>query len=518
MVNVLIAGEGARENSIGFALQKDARVDHVYIAPGNGGTSLIPKCVPAFEYNTVDKIVGLAVKKNVKQVWVGPEGLLSQDIVRKSEEMGVDCVIGAPKDCMRLEGSKCWQKDLMKQAGVPIARHRNFHYPDDVNLAFEYVNKMYDNGVDLVVKYDTYAKGKGSIVCSSRDEALWAVQTLMIDRRIGDLQLDPSNGNVEIDERLDVIAEESFFVLKNEKTMTTFGTACEDKKAYDENSSDLNFFRKFRNKYYTSFYKNGPTSRNIENIFPLTMNPNTGGMIGVAQSPYANEESIREIMNTIVEPTFRAYKIAAGYEWRGIAYFGLLLVRDGDKITRKVSEFNARDGDTEMELRMPLLETSLYEIGNAYVEDRLDGMEIKWRDSWTFGLALVSGRLSREFCGDYSDLEDVANDSIGFVKDQNLGYPWPHVTNQPITGLDQVKKAHVFGAGIAVDNQRGEVNRNVRKLEFSTSGGRTMVLVGEGDTIDEAERVVYDEQEKIFYANKRIRKTHVDWSKPLSTF
>jgi phosphoribosylamine--glycine ligase len=301
--------------------------------------------------------------------------------------------------------------------------------------------------------------------------------------------------------------------------MIAFGTACEDKKAYDDNSSDLNFFRKFRNRYYRSFYKNGPTSRNMNNIFPLTMNPNTGGMIGVAQSPYVDEESVKEIMNTIVEPTFGAYRGATGHEWKGIAYFGLLLVRDGDKITRKVSEFNARDGDTEMELRMPLLETSLYEIGSAYVEDRLDEMEIKWRESWTLGLALVSGRLPREFYGDYSDLEDVANDSIGFVKDQNLGYPWPHVTNQPIIGLDQVKKVHVFGAGIALNDNQGEgVKRSEGKLEFCTSGGRTMVLVGEGNTINEAERVVYDEQEKIFYANKRYRKTHVDWTKPLSTF
>ena len=529
----MVVGKGGRENSLGFALQKDPRIDRVYIAPGNAGTYLIPKCEPLMEltpkktkiesqgneydHKTLEKIelvneaLSFAQKRGIKQIWVGPEDCLSLGIVDKGLERGINCVIGAPRSCMKLEGSKCWQKDLMEKANVPIPSHKNFYYPDDYDLALDYVDNMYNSGKNVVVKYDGYAEGKGSIVCDSRDQARWAVRTIMKERRIGECILDPNNGNIEIDEKLDVLGEESFFVLKNEKTMIPFGTACEDKKAYDDNSSDLRFFRKFLNKYYSSLYKLGPTSKQLENIIPLTINQNTGGMVGVAPSPWMSLEDEEEVMKNIVRPTFRMYKEITGYEWKGIAYFGLLLVKEDGKIARKVSEFNGRDGDTETELRMPLLETNLYDIGTAYLNDELDGIDIKWKSSHTFGLTLVSGRLPRTYLGDYEDLEIVAENGIGSVKDQNLGYPWPHLTNQPITGIDKVNDIHIFGAGIS----RKNIEQNTGVINFSTSGGRTMVLVGEGETLKQAEETVYREQEKIIFRNKRYRKTHVDWTKIL---
>ncbi|MGD0328988.1 MAG: phosphoribosylglycinamide synthetase C domain-containing protein [Nitrososphaeria archaeon] len=538
MVEVLVVGKGGRENSIGFVLQKDSRIDRVYIVPGNAGTYLIPKCMPLMEFprkkvkatseqvmefanktlekvELIDEILSFAHEKSIKQVWVGPEDCLSLGIVDKGLEMGVNCIVGALKHCMKLEGSKCWQKDLMKKANVPIPRHRNFRYPNDFKAALDFVDEMYNDKKNVVVKYDGYAEGKGTIVCSSRDQARWAVRAIMNERRIGECILDPNNGNIEIDERLEVLGEESFFVLKNEKTMTSFGTACEDKKAYDENSPDLNFFRKFVNTYYKSLQKLGPTSKQFENVIPLTINQNTGGMVGVAQSPWINEENLEDVMGTIVKPTFRMFKEMTGNEWKGIGYFGLLLVKEDGKVVRKVSEFNGRDGDTETELRMPLLETSLFDIGNAYLEDKLDQIEIKWKNAYTFGLTLVSGRIPRTYQADYEDLEIVAEKGIGFIKDQNLGYPWPHLTNQPITGIDKVAGVQIFGSGISLRKQNVEQALKSDGLDFCTSGGRTMVLVGEGKTIEEAERSVYEEQKKIFFKNKRYRKTHEDWGRKL---
>ncbi|MGQ9781370.1 MAG: phosphoribosylamine--glycine ligase [Nitrososphaeria archaeon] len=536
MVEILVVGKGGRENSMGFALQKDPRIEKVYIAPGNAGTYLIPKCVPLMglgkkvmssekdealvkriEYDVktiekvalIDEVLLFALEKGIRQVWVGPEDCLSLGIVDKGLEMGVDCIIGAPRACMRLEGSKCWQKDLMEKANVPIPKHKNFYYPDGYKAAIEYVDEMYNNGKNVVIKYDGYAEGKGSIVCGSRDQAKWAVKAIMKDRRIGELLLDPDNGNIEIDEREEVLGEESFYVLKNEKTMVPFGTACEDKKAYDETSPDLRFFRKFVKSYCQSMHKLGISSRQLDNILPLTINQNTGGMVGVAQSPWMKEEDVEEVMDRIVKPTFRMYKELTGQEWRGIAYFGLLLVKEDEKIVRKVSEFNGRDGDIETELRMPLLQTSLYDIGQAYLEDRMDEVDIRWKDAYTFGLTLVSGRLPRTYQEDYEDLESVSENGIGYVKDQNLGYPWPHLTNQPIVGMDEVEDVHIFGSGISLRNKSGN------NLEFCTSGGRTMVLVGEGKTVKEAEEKVYREQAKISFKNKRYRRTHIDWTRSL---
>ncbi len=536
VVEVLVVGKGGRENSMGFALQKDPRIDRVYIAPGNAGTYLIPKCVPLLDIGKkrmssmmakeaegvdrydaktrekmalVEEVLAFALEKEIKQIWVGPEDCLSLGIVDKGLEMGVDCIIGAPKFCMRLEGSKCWQKDLMKRANVPIPNHRNFYYPQDYKAALDYVDEMYDSGKNVVVKYDGYAEGKGSIVCDSREQAKWAVRAIMKERRIGELLLDPCNGNVEIDERENVLCEESFYVLKNERTMVPFGTACEDKKAYDDDSPDLKFFRKYVNGYCQSMHKLGPSSRQLENILPLTINLNTGGMVGVAQSPWMSREEEEEVMDRIVRPTFRMYKELTGQEWKGIAYFGLLLVEHDGRVLRKVSEFNGRDGDTETELRMPLLETSLFDIGEAYLEDRMDELEIRWRDAYTFGLTLVSGRLPRTYQADYEDLEAVSENGIGYVKDQNLGYPWPHLTNQPIEGIEKVDGVHIFGSGISLKSEGGG------RLEYCTSGGRTMVLVGEGRTIKEAEEKVYREQAKISFKNKRFRRTHVDWAKSL---
>jgi phosphoribosylamine--glycine ligase len=513
---VLVAGEGARENCIGFALQKDDRVERIYIAPGNAGTYLIPKCTPALECKTVDRIIELAIEKKVAQVWVGPEGLLSQGIYDVGVNRGLDCIIGAPRSCMRLEGSKCWQKELMKKANVPVPEFRSFHHPQEVDAAFAYVDQLYDEQKDAVVKYDGYAKGKGTVVCSSREQAKWAVRAIMVDRRLGDLKLDPSNGDVEIDERLPVVAEESFFVLKNERNMAFFGTACEDKKAYDDGSSDLRFFRKFRNEYYQSFHKLGPPSGNLANIFPLTMNPNTGGMVGAAQSPYMDEDEVSRLIDTVVKPTFEAYRGVTGDEWKGIAYFGLLLTEEDGGLVRMVSEFNGRDGDTEAELRLPLLESSLFDMGTAYLEERLDEIEIRWKNDCTFGLALVSGRLPRQYQEDYSDLEDVAEHGIGYVKDQNLGYPWPHVTNQSVHGLDRVEGVHAFGAGIASRRPFVDGIDEPGEIDFCTSGGRVVVLVGEGKTIAEAEDKVYREQETVVFTNKRFRRTHAEWAKPLS--
>ena len=472
-MKILVVDAGGRGNAIAHAFSRSDKVKEVYVAPGNGGTLLFPKCkiaeldgkkIPSIR--AIDEIVKFAVKNQIDLAFIGPEEPLSLGIVDLLEENGIPTV-GPKKDATILEASKCWAKDFLKKIGVPIPDYWNF---DDPEEAKEFIKDFYKNnpGKNLVVKADGLAAGKGAYVCDSLEEALLAVEEIMVKKKFGD-----AGNRVVVEERLEGI-EVAFTALCDGKTAIPFGHAKDYKRAFDPDDVDgmrqfyIGYFRKFITKEEAlKLYKEGKL-----------LNPNTGGMGAVSPHPQIDEEMERKIMDLVVKPIVKGAKYE-GIEFKGVLYPVIMIVEeDGERIP-KVLEINVRDCDPGAEAKLPRLESDIVDLSIAVIEGKLNEVEVRFSENYAVAVCAVSGFL-------------VGREGI------KPGYPADHYTNQPITGIEEVKDAIIYANGIAKTNG------------FETTGGRVLTLTALGKTLEEARSKAYREIEKINFPGMRYRKT-IGW-------
>ncbi len=471
-VKVLVVDAGGRGNAIAHAFSRSERVKEVFVAPGNGGSYLFPKCKQA-EMNgkkvpsirAIDEIVTFAKKAEVDFVYIGPEEPLSLGLVDRLEEEGIPAV-GPRREATILEASKCWAKDFMKKIGVPIPEYWNF---EDVDEAKEFIRDYYKNnpGKNLVVKADGLAAGKGVFVCDSLEEALFAVDEIMVRRKFGD-----AGNRVEIEERLYGI-EVAFTALSDGRNVVPFGHAKDYKRAFDPD--DVEGMRKF----YIGYMKKYITKEEAKKLFEegKLFNPNTGGMGAVSPHPKVTEEIEEKIMKMVVEPIIRKFKEVEGVEFKGVLYPVIMLVNENGELIPKVLEINVRDCDPGAEAKLPRLESDLAEISLAVIEGRLDEVEVKFSDNYCVAVCAVSGFM-------------VGREGI------KPGYPGDHYTNQPIKGIENVNDAFVYANGIAKTNGG-----------FETTGGRVLTVSALGGSVEEAREKAYSELEKISFPGMRYRRT-----------
>lgn len=436
----MVVDKGGRGNAIAYSFARSPRVSKVYVAPGNAGSSLLRKCeqVPI---ESIDEMVNFALKKDIDITFVGPEGYLSKGIVNVFEDAGLP-IVGPTKEATILEGSKCFTKDFLKEIGVPIARYKNFDNPED---AKDYVREFIsETGKNVVVKADGLAAGKGSIVCNSLDDALLAIDEIMVERIFGD-----AGNKVDIEERL--YGEElMFFAFTDGKTILPMEAAQDYKRAFDED--DRLSMRSFGNR-----------------------NPNTGGMGGYSPHPWLDEELKDKIMEKIAIPTIKKFRELKGIEYKGIIYFGLMICKENGEKNPYVLEINVRMGDPEAQVILPRLKTDMCDISEAILEGKLNKINLEWDPTYHLGICAVSGRIGRF-----------------------EGYPGRHHTNQLITGLEKVdKNCLIFHNGTAF-NEDGKIY---------TTGGRVLTLVARGKTLEEAREIAYREIKKIHFRGMRFRKT-----------
>src|SRR5262245_49358638 len=217
-MNVLVVGKGGREHALVWKLAQSPRVSQVFCAPGNAGTAQDGVNVP-IDVNDFDGLIRFAKKETVALTVVGPEDPLSRGIVDHFQKAGLT-IFGPTKPAAQLEASKVFAKKLMRDADVPTAEFRVFDHPDPASTYIE--TREYP----VVVKADGLAAGKSVIVCNTQQEALTAVERIMVREEFGLA----AGRQVVIEKRLDG-EELSVLALVSGRTIIPLAPSQDHKRA-----------------------------------------------------------------------------------------------------------------------------------------------------------------------------------------------------------------------------------------------------------------------------------------------
>lgn len=294
-MRVLVIGSGAREHALCDALAADPQVTHLICAPGNAGTAMLAEQRPV-DATSPDAVAALAQEVNAGLVVIGPEAPLVAGVADAVRATGIAC-FGPSAAAARIEGSKTFAKDVMAAAGVPTGRSRTCATEEQARAA------LAEFGTPYVVKADGLAAGKGVVVTDDLPAALAHAARC---------------GRVVIEEYLDG-PEVSLFCITDGRAVVPLLPAQDFKRLGD-----------------------GDTG------------PNTGGMGAYCPLPWAPPDLVEQVVETIVRPTVGELA-RRGTPFAGVLYTGLALTRSGPKVI----EFNARFGDPECQVVLPLLDTSL---------------------------------------------------------------------------------------------------------------------------------------------------------------
>lgn len=326
-MKVLIVGNGGREHALAWKIKSSPRVRHVYVAPGNAGTAVdaINVPIPASDH---PQLIKFAKENEIDFVVVGPEAPLVAGLVDDLQAAGIRA-FGPSKAAAELEGSKVFCKNLLRQADIPTADYQTFREGGD---AVRYIKDRYaepDASCPVVVKADGLAAGKGVIVCSTRREALEAIERIAGSREFG-----AAGDRLIIEERLSG-PEVSILAITDGSTILTLPSAQDHKPAFDGDQG-----------------------------------PNTGGMGAYCPTPIVDDEMVAKIESSILVPVVHAMK-RSRRPFRGVLYAGLMITAAGPKVL----EFNVRFGDPECQPLLMRLKGDLVDIIEAVIEGRLDQID-----------------------------------------------------------------------------------------------------------------------------------------------
>jgi len=421
-MKVLVIGGGGREHCLVWKIGQSSRVSNIYCAPGNAGISQIAECVD-IRASDIEGIIKFAKDKSIGLTLVGPEVPLVEGIVDRFQGEGLR-IFGPSKRAAMIEGSKVWAKELMRKYGIPTADYRIFSSPEKAKRYIE------DRDDPAVVKVNGLAAGKGAIVANNKDIALEAIDRIMVDRVFG-----RAGDRIVIEE-----------LLKGEEASVL---------AFTDGSSILPMI----------------AAQDHKQVFDGDRGPNTGGMGAYAPAPLVTEELHHQIACDILLPIIKALA-SEGAPYKGVLYTGLM-IKDGKA---EVLEFNARFGDPETQVILPLLNNDLIDIITAIEEERLEEIKLDWRDKKAICVVLASG-----------------------------GYPGGYVKGKVIRGLDRfTDEVLIFHAGTAFKN-RGEDSSLGKGRDIITAGGRVLNVVALGDSHQKAMERVYENVAKIEFEDMYYR-------------
>ena len=329
-MKILLVGSGGREHAIAWKILQSPGVEHLWIAPGNGGTAGLggPAENVHIAAEDIDTLAGFARAQRVDLTVVGPEVPLAMGIADAFQKLGLK-VFGPSRAAAQLESSKAFAKDFMQRHGIPTARFAAF---TDYASARRHLQQI---DYSVVIKASGLAAGKGVIVPESPAEAETALHTIMVERVFGS-----AGESVVIEERL-VGPEVSLLAFCDGKTVVPMPPAQDHKRVFDGDKG-----------------------------------PNTGGMGAFAPSPLAPPALISTLTRTVLQPAIDGLR-AEGLPFIGVLYAGLMLTANGPKVL----EFNCRFGDPETQVILPLLDNDLVAILEACVAGRLAETPVRWRQA-----------------------------------------------------------------------------------------------------------------------------------------
>lgn len=336
-MKILVVGSGGREHAICWKVSQNEKVEKVFCAPGNGGTAMLPKGENV-NIKGIDELLEFALKEKIDLTIVGSEELLVDGIVDRFQEKGLK-IFGPDKKAALLEGSKAYAKDFMKKYGVKTAAYEVF---TEVDKAKEYIKTC---EFPLVVKASGLAAGKGVLICQNLEEALKAVDEIMVDKVFS-----AAGEKIVVEEFLDGV-EASILSVTDSKVILPFISA-KDHKKIGEKETGLN----------------------------------TGGMGTIAPNPYVTKEVYDAFINGIMNPTLEGIK-AEGMNFAGVIFFGLMITDKGVYLL----EYNMRMGDPETQVVLPLLESDFIELLENGLKGDLANADVKWSSKSACCVVLASG-------------------------------------------------------------------------------------------------------------------------------
>jgi len=413
-LKILVVGGGGREHTLVWKIAQSPRVARVFAAPGNAGTATIAENL-SLRPTDVEGLGKAAKEKGVDLVVVGPEAPLASGIVDHFNRLGI-AIFGPTKAATQIESSKVFARNLMEKYGVPCPKGGVF---SSYSEAREYLRKQ---RLPVVIKADGLAAGKGVIIANSLSEADKALSDIMEARVFGS-----AGDRVVIDEYLSGW-EVSLIAFTDGKVVSPMVPACDYKKIGEGDQG-----------------------------------PNTGGMGSYSPPGFFSAQMTEKVTKDILLPTVKAMA-KEGLPYKGVLYAGLMIV-DGKPV---VLEFNARFGDPETQVILPLLKSDLVDILMAVVQGNLDRLKIGWSPEACVGVVMASG-----------------------------GYPGSYKTGFPIEGMGNTDKdVLVFHAGTRVGSDG----------VIYTDGGRALTVAGVGRDMAEAREKVYRNIRNIYFEDRYYRK------------
>ena len=399
-MKILIIGSGGREHTIVWKLAQSPRQPVLYCAPGNAGIASVATCVPL----KADDIAGLkefALREKIDLTVVGPEAPLALGMVDEFRKARLK-IFGPTKNAARVEASKIFSKEVMAQAKIRTAQAKSFEKAGD---ALTYVEQQ---ALPVVIKADGLAQGKGVIIATTLEQARQAIIDSMEKAVFGQ-----AGKHVLIEQFLDG-EELTIMAFTDGRTVVPMPPAQDHKRVGD-----------------------GDTGLN------------TGGMGAYCPAPLGSSHIQAQVLREVLQPMVDTMA-RLGSPFQGVLYAGLMVVKG----TPYVLEFNARMGDPETQVVLPLLKTDLLDVIEAVVEHRLDQLGVEWYHDAAVCVVMASG-----------------------------GYPGPYQQGLPISGLSLARTTDtsvVFHAGTAQ-----------HKHEIVTAGGRVLGVLGRGPTLSQAQQEAY---------------------------
>jgi len=412
-VKILVVGSGGREHAMVWKLAQSSRMPTLYCAPGNAGIESLATCVPV----KADDIAGLKTfvqSEKIDLTVVGPEAPLALGIVDEFRKSKLK-IFGPTKGAARIEASKVFSKEIMASAKILTATAQSF---DQIAPALTYVST---HELPVVVKADGLAQGKGVVVATTREEAEQAVRFSMEHAMFGQ-----AGRRVLIEQFLDG-EELTIMAFTDGRTVVPMLPAQDHKRV-----------------------SNGDAG------------PNTGGMGAYCPAPLGTTALREQVTRQVLYPAVEALS-RMGCPFQGVLYAGLMVVKGAPYVL----EFNARMGDPETQVVLPLLKTDLLVVIEAVLEHRLDQLTVDWHDETAVCVVMTSG-----------------------------GYPGTYQTGRPIHGLPTTTDgtAMVFHAGTARIG-----------TEVVTAGGRVLGITGRGKTLADAQAEAYRATKSIAFDGAHYR-------------
>ena len=361
-MNIMILGSGGREHALAWKISKSKLSDNLYIAPGNGGTSIEGINIP-LNINNFKEVKDCILKKSIDLVIVGPEEPLVNGIVdffKEDNDLKKIKIFGPGKSGAKLEGSKDFSKEFMFRNNIPCGKSETFN-KDTLENGFKFLENI---SSPYVLKADGLAAGKGVLILDDLEEAKKELSNMILKEKFGE-----ASKNVLVEEFLDGI-EVSVFAITDGKNYVIL-----------------------------------PQAKDYKRIGEGDSGPNTGGMGAVSPVSFADKDFMKKVEDQVIKRTVDGIQ-KENLDYKGFIFAGLMNV-EGNPF---VIEYNVRMGDPETQVVIPRIKNDLLGIINDCLESNLEDVTLDIDDRFVTTVILAANGYPNNY---------NKGDKIGNLSEEN---------------------------------------------------------------------------------------------------